>query len=179
MAENYSTKTAKTRHLTALFNSREGADSAYAWLLKNGYTSDDIHLLMSEETKQKYNPQEAPAKQATTDEDAVDGLKSGITFGGGLGAALGAIAGIGAIAIPGLGIAIAGPLAASLAAAGGLLGGVFGALFGSSLPEQEAKELERAIREGSTLISVHPQDDVSAALIENEWRKRGGEIVNY
>jgi hypothetical protein len=181
MATNYSTATAaETPRLTALFKRREDADSAYEWLLKNGYTSDDIHLLMSEETRHRYHYEEAPAEPATTNEDAGAGLETGAAFGGGVGATLGAIAGIGAsIVIPGLGLAIAGPLAASLAGAGGLLGGVFGALYGSSLPEESAHELEQAVREGGILIGVDPHDDESAALIEKEWRDRGGELVNH
>ena len=56
MATNYSTATAvEPRALTALFNNSEDANSAYGWLLKNGYNSNDIHLLMSEETRQKYH----------------------------------------------------------------------------------------------------------------------------
>jgi hypothetical protein len=180
MATNYSTATAvEPRVLTALFKSREDADSAYEWLLKNGYTSDDIHLLMSEETRRKYHYQE-PSEPATTGEDAVVGLEAGAAVGGGLGAALGVVAGLGtAVFIPGMGLAVAGPLAASLAGAGGLVGGALGALYGSSLPEEEAQKLEQTIREGSILISVDSPDAKSAALIEKEWRKRGGELINY
>jgi hypothetical protein len=180
MATNYSADTAvEPRRLTALFKSREDADSAYEWLLKNGYASDDVHLLMSEETRQKYNYEQA-AEPATTDEDATAGLGTGVVFGGGLGATLGAVAGAGAaIIIPGLELVVAGPLAASLAGMGGLVGGALGGLYGSSVPEEKAKELEQTIREGSILIGVHPHDSESAALIENEWRRRGGEIVSY
>jgi hypothetical protein len=177
---NHSTATAvEPRLLTALFKSRDDADYAYEWLLKKGFTSDDIHLLMSEETRQKYHYAE-PAEPETTDKDAVAGLEAGTVVGGGLGATLGAVAGVGAaIIIPGLGLVVAGPLAASLAGVGGLVGGALGALYGSSVPEEKAQELEQTIREGSILIGVHPHDPESAALIENEWRRRGGEIVSY
>jgi len=180
MATIYSTATAaEPRALTALFKIREDADAAYEWLLKNEYGGDNIHLLMSEETREKYQYTE-PAEPATTDEDVVAGLETGAAVGGGLGATLGAVAGVGAaVIIPGMGLAIAGPLAASLAGAGGLLGGALGALFGSSLPEEEAQKLEQTIREGGILISVYPCDAENAAMIENEWRKRGGEIVAY
>jgi hypothetical protein len=165
--------------LTALFKRRGDADSAYEWLLKNGYTSDDIHLLMSEETRRKYHYEE-PVEPETTGEDAVAGLEAGVAVGGGLGAALGAIAGVGAaVVIPGLGLAVAGPLAVSLASVGGMMGGALGALYGSSLPEEAAQKLEQKIREGSILISVHPHDAKSAAKIEKVWRKRRGEILNY
>jgi len=180
MATNYSTATAvEPSALTALFNNREGADSAYEWLLKNGYNSNDIHLLMSEETRQKYHYAEA-AEPETTEEETIVGLEVGVAVGGGLGAALGIIAGIGAaVIIPGMGLAVAGPLAASLAGAGGLVGGTLGALYGSSIPEEEAHKLEHKIREGSILISVRPHDDEDAELIESAWRERGGEMVHY
>lgn len=180
MATNYSTARAvEPGTVTALFKNREDADSAYEWLLKNGYTSDDIHLLMSKETMQKYH-YEAPSESETTDEDAVGGIEAGVAVGGGLGAALGVLAGLGtAVFIPGMGLAVAGPLAASLAGAGGLVGGALGALYGSSLPEEEAKKVEHMIREGSILIGVHPHDSESAAMIEDELRKFGGEIVNH
>ena len=177
---SYSTATAvEPRALTALFKNREDADYAYEWLLKNGYNSNDIHLLMSEETRQKYHYAEA-AELETTQEDAVVGLETGVAVGGGLGAALGIVAGVGAaVIILGLGLAVAGPLAASLAGAGGLVGGALGALYGSSVPEEEAHELEQRIREGSILISVRSHSDEDADLIESEWRERGGEIVQY
>jgi hypothetical protein len=180
MATNYSTATAvEPGALTALFESREDADSAYGWLLKNGYNSSDIHLLMSEETRQKYHYTEAAEPEATP-EDAIVGLEAGVAVGGGLGAALGIVAGVGAaVIIPGLGLAVAGPLAASLAGAGGMMGGALGALYGSSLPEEEAQKLEQTIREGSILISVQPHDAEEAALIESAWRERGGEIIHY
>src|SRR5262245_58849491 len=177
---NYSTATAvEPSAMTALFNKRADADSAYEWLLKNGYNSSDVHLLMSEETRQKYHYAEGTEPE-TTEEDAIVGLETGVAVGGGLGAALGIVAGVGAaVIIPGLGLAVAGPLAATLAGAGGLVGGALGALYGSSVPEEEAHELEQKIREGSILISVRPLGDKDAKLIESAWRERGGELVHY
>lgn len=171
----YSTATAvEPSALTARFNNREDADSAYEWLLKNGYNSSDVHLLMSEETRQKYHYAEATEPE-TTEEDAVVGLETGAAVGGGLGAALGIVAGVGAaVIIPGMGLAVAGPLAG----AGGLVGGALGALYGSSVPEEEAHELEQKIRESSILISVRPLSDEDAELIESAWRERGGELVH-
>jgi hypothetical protein len=172
----YSTAAAvEPRAMTALFKNKENADSAYEWLLKNGYNSDDIHLLMSEETRQKYHYAEATEPE-TTEEDAVAGLEAGVAVGGGLGAALGIVAAVGAaVIIPGMGLAVAGPLAG----AGGLVGGALGALYGASVPEEEAQKLEQKIRKGSILISVYPHNDEDAELIESEWRKRGGEMVHY
>jgi hypothetical protein len=176
----YSTATAvEPRALTALFKNREDADSAYEWLLKNGYNSDDIHLLISDETRQKYHYAETTEPE-TTEEETIVGLEAGVAVGGGLGAALGIVAGVGAaVIIPGLGLAVAGPLTAALASAGGLVGGALGALYGSSVPEEEAQKLEQKIREGSILISVRSHSDEDADLIESAWRERGGELVQY
>jgi hypothetical protein len=176
----YSTATAvEPRTLTALFKNREDADSAYEWLLKNGYNSDDVHLLMSDETRQKYHYAETTEPE-TTEEETIVGLEAGVAVGGGLGAALGIIAAVGAaVIIPGIGLAVAGPLTAALAGAGGLVGGALGALYGSSVPEEEAQKLEQKIREGSILISVRSHSDEDADLIESVWRERGGELVQY
>jgi hypothetical protein len=180
MATNYSTaKAVEPSALTALFKNREDADSAYEWLLKNGHNSSDIHLLMSEETRQKYHYAEA-VEPETTEKETILGLEAGVAVGGGLGATLGIVAAVGAAAIiPGLGLAVVGPLAAILAAAGGMVGGALGALYGSSVPEEEAHELEQKIREGSILISVLPHSDEDAELIESAWRERGGEMAHY
>jgi hypothetical protein len=175
MATYSTAKAIEPRALTALFKNREDADSAYEWLLKNGYNSSDVHLLMSEETRQRYHYAEATEPE-TTEEDAVVGLETGAAVGGGLGAALGIVAAVGAaVIIPGMGLAVAGPLAG----AGGLVGGALGALYGSSVPEEEAHKLEQKIREGSILISVRSHSDEDAELIESAWRERRGEMVQY
>jgi hypothetical protein len=180
MATDYSTSlAANPRSETALFKNIEDADLAYEWLLKHGYNSDEIHLLMSEETRRKYHYPERTEPE-TTEDDTVRGLETGAAVGGGLGATLGAIAAVGAVVIiPGLGLAVAGPLAASLAGAGGLVGGALGALYGAGIPTEKAQELERRIREGSILIGVVPHKHEEAAVIEAAWRKRGGEIIPH
>lgn len=181
MATEYSTAKAAGPHaLTALFKKSEDADSAYEWLLNYGYKSDEIHLLMSEETRRKYHYSGHP-DPGTTEEDTVRGLERGAAVGSGLGATLGVLAAIGAtVIIPGMGLAVAGPLAASLAGAGTLVGGALGALYGSGIPEERANELTRKIREeGNILISVVPHNVEEARIIEAEWRKRDAEIVHH
>jgi len=180
MAAYYSTSlAADPRAETALFKNKEDADSAYEWLLRYGYRSDQIHLLMSEEMRKKYHYPEM-AEPDVTEEDAVRGLETGAAVGGGLGATLGIIAAVGAmVIIPGLGIAVAGPLAASLAGAGGLVGGALGALYGSGIPMEKAQELEHRIREGSILLGVVPRNKEESAIIIEEWHKRGGEVIPH
>src|SRR5215475_15681514 len=84
MAAYHSTSVATNpRAETAIFNNREDADSAYDWLLKCGYDSDEIHLLMSEETRHKYHYPEHAEPEGTED-DSVRGLETGAAFGSGL-----------------------------------------------------------------------------------------------
>lgn len=93
---------------------------------------------------------------------APEGAVAGGMAGGALGGTLGLLAGIGALAIPGLGPFIAaGPIMAALsgAAAGAAVGGVAGSLVGLGIPELEAKEYEGKLRTGSTLLSVHTRGD--------------------
>ena len=105
-----------------------------------------------------------PDKQGTRDfaheknTKAPEGALAGAGAGGVLGGTLGVLAGIGALAIPGLGPFIAaGPIMAALsgAAAGAAVGGVAGALVGLGIPEIEAKQYEAKIKDGSILVSVH------------------------
>jgi hypothetical protein len=116
-----------------------------------------------------------PDKQGTKDfahehhTKAPEGAIAGVGAGGAIGGTIGLLAGIGALAIPGVGPLIAaGPLLAALsgAAAGATLGGVAGALVGLGIPEIEAKTYEGKIRGGNILIAVHTEDS------ENEKRAK-------
>src|SRR5215468_7663151 len=170
---------AEPRAEIVIFKNRRNADSAYGWLLRHGYSGDKIHLLMSEETRQKYHYPEQTEPEVTED-DTVRGLKTGAAVGGGLGATLGAIAAVGAtVIIPGLGLAVAVPLAAALAGAGGMVGGALGALYGAGIPAEKAQELELRIRGGGILIGVVPRNDEHAAFIRAAWHKRGGDFIPH
>ncbi len=81
--------------------------------------------------------------------------------------------------IPGLGLIVAGPLAAALAGAGagGLTGGLVGALVGSGIPEERAALYEEGIKNGGTVFGVTPRNDEDADYFENEWRNNRGEHI--
>ncbi|HSN60419.1 MAG TPA: hypothetical protein VLR49_05770, partial [Ferruginibacter sp.] len=85
------------------------------------------------------------------------------------------------VVIPGLGILIAGPIAAGLAGAGagGIAGGVIGAMIGSGIPEARAKLYESGIKEGNVVISVTPKNDEDAAYLENNWKSNRGEEIHW
>ncbi len=89
---------------------------------------------------------------------APEGAATGVTAGGVVGGTLGLLAGIGALAIPGVGPLIAaGPIMAALAGlgVGGALGGIVGALVGMGIPEYEARRYEGRVKDGGILLSVH------------------------
>ena len=112
---------------------------------------------------------------------APEGAVGGVAGGGLLGGTLGLLAGIGALAIPGLGPFIAaGPLMAALsgAAAGATVGGVAGALVGLGIPEIEAKHYEGKLLGGHILMAVHVDDDEQEKRAREILRREGGHDIS-
>ena len=134
-----------------IYSTREQLAHGVEALKDAGFRNTDISALFPENTGTKDLAHE---KNTKAPEAAATGAASGIVLGG----ALGWLAGIGALAIPGLGPFIAaGPIMAALAGAGAgaVTGGVVGGLTGLGMPEYEAKRYEGRIRAGGTLLSVH------------------------
>jgi hypothetical protein len=159
--------------VTGLFKTKLAAEAAVDALLKRGYTRDDISVLMSDSTKNKEFAIE-------TGTHAADGAGIGGAVGGTLGAVLAAIAAVGtSIALPGIGLVIAGPIAAALAGAGagGAAGGVIGALVGAGIPEHRAKVYDAGLRSGGILIGVEAKTNEDATTIEKLLEDLGGEHV--
>ena len=158
--------------LTGMFRDRDSAERAYSSLTSRGYTNDDVNVLMSDDTRKKY------FDKSDKDDDglgskAMEGVGTGSAIGGTLGAIVGAVAAIGtSLVVPGLGIVVAGPLAAALAGAGagGLTGGLIGGLVGSGIPEEKAKRYEQGIKDGHIVMGVRPRNNDDADYFENEWR---------
>lgn len=112
---------------------------------------------------------------------APEGTTTGALTGGIIGGTLGLLAGIGALAIPGLGAFVAaGPIMATLAGigSGGALGGIIGALIGAGIPEYEAKRYENRLKEGGILISIRANNDDRAKHIKDILEKNGAEDVS-
>ncbi len=108
------------------------------------------------------------------------GTATGATAGGVIGGTLGLLAGIGMLAIPGVGPLIAaGPIVAALAGvgAGGALGGIVGALVGMGIPEYEAKRYEGAVKDGGTLLSVHCETSENATIATKALRDTGARDI--
>jgi hypothetical protein len=83
------------------------------------------------------------------------------------------------LVLPGLGLVIAGPIAAALAGAGagGAAGGLVGALIGWGIPEERIAEYESGIREGAILMGVRPRNADDALHFEHAWRDANGELI--
>lgn len=112
---------------------------------------------------------------------APEGAVAGAGAGGVLGGTLGLLAGIGALAIPGVGPLIAaGPLMAALsgAAAGAAVGGVTGALVGLGIPEIEAKHYEGQLKGGNILIAVHVDTSEKQKSVEKVLKEAGAHDVS-
>lgn len=165
-----------SRMVTGLFRDRESAENAYRSVSTRGYGKDDVNLLMSDETRKTHfsdGDTELGSK-------ALEGAGAGAAIGGTTGAILGAIAAIGtSVLLPGLGLIVAGPLAAALAGAGagGATGGLIGALVGSGIPEDRAKAYDEGVRKGGIVMGVNPKTDEDAAYFENEFRTHRGEHI--
>jgi hypothetical protein len=156
--ETRSNSTSDQGMVTGVFYSRDEAERAYNSLLQRGYTQDEIVLLMSEETK-KTNFENSD-RDTELGSKAMEKAGVGSAIGGSAGAVIGAIAAIGTtVAIPGLGLVIAGPIAAALAGAGagGLTGGLIGGLVGAGIPKDEASRYEKSLKEGGIVIGVVPR----------------------
>lgn len=170
--------------LTGLFRDRDSAERAYQDAIARGYASDDVNLVMSDETRQKHFGADSTSTQGGRPTElgnkAAEGAGIGAGVGGALGAIAAAVAAVGtSVALPGLGLVIAGPVAAALAGAGagGAAGGLLGALIGWGIPEERIKQYESGIREGGILMGVRTRNDEDATHLEERWRNANGEAI--
>ncbi len=171
------TSTGGNRILTGMFRDRESAEKAYNSALSRGYTKDEVNLMMSDQTRDTWF---ADSDDSSMGSKALEGAGTGSAIGGTLGAIIAGIAAIGtSIVLPGLGLIVAGPIAAALAGAGagGLTGGLIGALVGSGIPEDRAREYEEGIKSGGLVMGVNPRNDEDADYFENDWRNNRGENI--
>lgn len=156
---------AKNTAVFGIYPTRNSVEQAVDALKAQGFRGEDISVLFPHN---EGNKEFAVSKETKAPEGAATGAGAGAVVGG----TLGWLAGIGLLAIPGLGPFIAaGPILALLAGAGvgGAVGGISGALIGMGIPEYEAKRYEGMIKEGGILLSVHADDA--------DWTKRARTIL--
>ena len=141
----------KKTSVFGIYPSVSQAEHAVDALVHDGFTTADVSVLMADTQGSRDFGHETHTK-------APEAATTGVAAGGTIGGTLGLLAGIGALAIPGVGPLIAaGPIMGALAGAGvgGAVGGVVGALVGLGIPEYEAKRYEGRIKEGGVLLSAH------------------------
>jgi hypothetical protein len=150
------------------------AEAAVDHLLTRGFTNSAISVLLPDDESTRAFAHEKSTK-------APEGTTTGATTGGVIGGTLGLLAGIGALAIPGIGPLIAaGPIVATLAGvgAGGAVGGIVGALVGMGIPEYEAKRYEGAVKGGGTLLSVHCDTSEQIDIAKDALKSTGARDVS-
>lgn len=149
-----------------IYSNQADIEQAVSLLHARGFRATDVSILWPQNVGTK---DLGHAKATKAPEGASAGASSGAVIGG----TLGWLAGIGALAVPGIGPLIAaGPIIAALAGAGavGAVGGIAGALIGYGMPEYEARRYEGRVRKGHILLSVHADD--------REWAKRAEEVLS-
>jgi hypothetical protein len=165
--------------VTGMFRDKDSADRAYSTLQSKGYSNNDIHLIMSDDTRKKHYAHETV--KTDIGNKAMEGAGTGSAIGGTVGAIAGAVAAIGTtLLLPGLGLVIAGPLAAAAAGAGigGASGGIIGALVGSGIPKERAAVYENGVKDGNIVMGVNARDTADADYIEKDWRTNNVEELH-
>lgn len=157
-----------------IYSTRAGVENGADALVRAGFPSPDISVLLPQSLA---GTKEMGTEKATK---APEGTAAGATTGGVIGGALGVLAGVGLLAIPGLGPFIAaGPIMAGLAGlgVGGAVGGVTGALIGAGIPEFEAKRYEGRLQKGGILLSVHCDTSEEIKRAKDVLKATGAEDV--
>lgn len=165
--------------LTGMFRDRKSTERAYNSVQDRGYSPDEVNLVMSKETHDKYFSDDR--EETELGNKAAAGTGAGSAIGGAVGAIGGIIAAIGtSIVIPGLGLVVAGPIAAGLAGAGagGITGGIIGALVGWGIPKERAKLYESGIKDGHIVMGVRPKNAEDAEYLEENWREHDGREIH-
>lgn len=168
--------------MTVLFNNPDNAESAYHELKQHGYREEDISVIMSDDTRKTHYADGDHNHKEDLGNKSLEGAGTGSAIGGTLGAIVGAIAAIGtSVVLPGIGLVVAGPLAAALAGAGagGLAGGLIGALAGAGVPKEHAEAYEHGIKKGGILLSFRPNSRSDAEMFERKFRDLHGENIHY
>jgi len=149
------------------------AEGAVDALVNEGFSNDDISVLLADNQSAKDFAHEKNTK-------APEGTTTGVAAGGTIGGTLGLLAGIGALAIPGVGPFIAaGPIMGALAGlgVGGAVGGLVGALVGMGVPEYEAKRFQGRLKEGGVLLSVHCDTSEEIARAKAVLKRTGADDI--
>jgi len=161
-------------HVNAAFATTADAERGYDELMYRGYKPDEINVVLAEDTpKIHVHPENGLHENANK---TLEKAGVGSAIGGTAGAVVGAFAALGTmVLIPGLGIAVAGPLLAAFAGAGagGVTGGIIGALVGNGMSKEHAEIYEETIKKGGAIISFTPKTVEDRLEIITAWNNLG------
>jgi hypothetical protein len=163
----------KNKAVFGIYKSIGHAEATVDQLLAAGFSNGDVSVLLPDSQSTRDFAHQKDTK-------APEGATTGVTAGGAIGGTIGVLAGIGALAIPGLGPFIAaGPIMAGLAGlgVGGAVGGFIGALVGMGIPEYEAKRYEGLLKKGGILLSVHCDTSEEIDRAEKILKRSGAEDI--
>lgn len=164
----------KNTAVFGIYATPSAAEYAVDQLISLGFTNSAISVLLpDDETTRDF--------AHTKNTKAPEGTATGVTAGGVIGGTLGLLAGIGALAIPGVGPLIAaGPIMGALAGlgVGGAVGGIVGALVGMGIPEYEAKRYEGHVKNGGTLLSVHCDTSEQVKAAKDSLKETGAKDIS-
>jgi hypothetical protein len=162
--------------LSGMFRDREATDRAYNSLLDKGYRNNEINVVMTAESREKYYGDASDEKEF--------GLQDSFSsnFSSRIGSNVGVISGVQAaieesVVIHGLGVLIAGPLTSELT--GAVSGGMIGVLVDSGIPEPRARLYDSGIKEGNVVIYVSPKDDADAIHLYENWKNLHAQAIHY
>jgi hypothetical protein len=150
-----------------LFRDRTSAEQEYEALVARGYSAKDVNVVMTEEGRKRHFGD--GALKTELGNKALEGAGVGGGIGAVAGGTLAAIAVAATVALPGVGLIVAGPIAAALAGAGAVAGGAIGALVGSGITEERVKEYESGLKEGGIVMGVKPRTPEDRAYFDREW----------
>lgn len=166
--------------VTAVFPDSRSAEEAYRSVVDRGYDKDDINVVMSDETRQRYFAQDRPVETDMAKKGAEGGELGDGPKGPHVGIAISIIAAVGAaLAVPALGLVAAGPIAAALTGAGaaGVAAALVGAMADWGLPEERVRAYEAEIKDGGILIGVKTHSPDEARAIAQQWQRFGAREV--
>ena len=168
-----------SKMVTGLFKDSVGVESAYQVVAQRGYGIEDINVVMSDDTRKRYF---ADDRQINVElgRKIKEGGEMGGPRGGEIGTIIPAVIAVGMVALPGLGLILAGPVAVALAAAGaaGLSLGLIAALHDWGIPEERVNQYQTGIHDGGILVGVKTRSVEDARHIAQQWKSIGGQHVH-